>query len=209
MLKMFDRYILREIFPPFLIGLLVYSFVLLMNQILLLAELFIDKGVPLGVTVKIFVYLVPSVLAFALPMAVLMGILAGLSRMSSDSEVVAFKTLGISTRRLLRPVFMFAFGGWLVTSVLTLYLAPRANYKWVQTFAQSVLSKVQFKINPREFNEAIPKTVIFIQDITPDKNWQNIFVYSTSNAEEPKVILARRGQLNFLSGQEAGHPRAF
>jgi LPS export ABC transporter permease LptG/LPS export ABC transporter permease LptF len=202
MIKLFDRYILKEIFPPFLIGLLVYSFVLLMNQILLLSELFIDKGVPFGITVKIFVYLVPSVLAFALPMAVLMGILAGLSRMSSDSEVVAFKTLGISTRRLLWPVFIFAFGGWLVTSVLTLYLAPWANYKWVQTFAQSVLSKVQFKINPRDFNEAIPNTVIFIQDISRDNNWQNIFVYSTSNAEEPRVILARRGQLNFYPAQK-------
>ncbi len=202
MLKLFDRYVLREIFPPFLIGLLVYSFVLLMNQILLLSELFIDKGVSLDVTLRIFLYLVPSVLAFAVPMAVLMGILAGLSRLSSDSEVVAFKTLGISTRRLLWPVLIFAFGGWLVTSALTLYLAPRANYKWVQTFAQSVLSKVQLKINPRDFNEAIPNTVLFIQDISRDKTWQNIFVYSSAKADEPRVILSRRGQLNFYPAQK-------
>ena len=44
-LKFFDRYILQEIFPPFLIGLLLYTFVLLMNQILMLAEMFIAKGV--------------------------------------------------------------------------------------------------------------------------------------------------------------------
>src|SRR4030042_1608503 len=129
--------------------------------------------------------LIPAVLAFAVPMSVLMGILAGLSRLSSDSEVVAFRTLGIRNARLLWPVFLFPFAGWLITSVLTLYLAPRANYKWVQTLTRSVLSKVPFKINPREFNESIPQTVLFIQDITSDNRWENIFAYLSQNADEP------------------------
>jgi LPS export ABC transporter permease LptF/LPS export ABC transporter permease LptG len=198
MLKFFDRYLLKEIIPPFFIGLLIYSFVLLMNQIFLLSELFIAKGVSLPVVVQIFLYLVPSVLAFAVPMSVLMGILAGLGRLSSDSEIVAFRTLGIRNTRILRPVFVFALGGWLVTSFLALYLAPRANYKWVQTLTRSVLAKVQLKINPREFNEQIPQTVIFIQDITPENQWENIFVYLTQDPEEPRAIFARSGRLNFF-----------
>jgi LPS export ABC transporter permease LptG/LPS export ABC transporter permease LptF len=197
MLKYFDRYILREIIPPFLIGLLIYSFVLLMNQVFLLSELFIAKGVAFTAVTLIFAYLVPAVLAFAVPMSVLMGILAGLSRLSSDSEIIAFRTLGIRNSRILWPVFLFAFAGWLVTSGLTLYLAPRANYKWVQTLTRSVLSKVQFRINPREFNESIPQTVIFIQDITSDNRWENIFVYLTQKADEPRAIFARTGRLNF------------
>jgi LPS export ABC transporter permease LptF/LPS export ABC transporter permease LptG len=198
MLKFFDRYLLREIIPPFFIGLLIYSFVLLMNQVFLLADLFIAKGVALLVVIQIFLYLIPSILAFAVPMSVLMGILAGLGRLSSDSEIVAFRTLGIRNSRLLRPILIFAVGGWLVTSYLALYLAPRANYKWVQTLTQSVLAKVQLKINPREFNEQIPQTVIFIQDITPDNRWENIFVYLTHSAEEPRAIFARSGRLNFF-----------
>jgi len=197
MLKYFDRYLLREIIPPFFIGLLIYSFVLLMNQIFLLSELFIAKGVAFTSVTLIFVYLVPAVLAFAVPMSVLMGILAGLSRLSSDSEIIAFRTLGIRNSRILWPVFLFAFAGWLVTSCLTLYLAPRANYRWVQTLTRSVLSKVQFKINPREFNESIPQTVLFIQDITSDNRWENIFVYLTQKADEPRAIFARTGRLNF------------
>jgi LPS export ABC transporter permease LptF/LPS export ABC transporter permease LptG len=198
MLKFFDRYLLKEIIPPFFIGLLIYSFVLLMNQIFLLSELFIAKGVSLPIIVKIFLYLIPSVLAFAVPMSVLMGILAGLGRLSSDSEIVAFKTLGVRNTRILRPILIFAVGGWLVTSFLALYLAPRANYKWVQTLTRSVLAKVQLKINPREFNEQIPQTVIFIQDITPENQWENIFVYLTPSAEEPRAIFARTGRLNFF-----------
>jgi LPS export ABC transporter permease LptG/LPS export ABC transporter permease LptF len=200
MWKFFDRYLLKEIMPPFFIGLLIYSFVLLMNQIFLLSELFIAKGVSFGVVAQIFLYLVPSVLAFAIPMSVLMGILAGLSRLSSDSEIVAFRTLGIRNTRILWPVFLFALAGWLVTSYLTLYLAPRANYRWVQTLTKSVLSKVQLQINPREFNERIPQTVIFIQDISSDNRWENIFVYLTAAADEPRAIFARTGRLNFYPG---------
>jgi len=196
-IRFFDRYIVKEVIPPFFIGLLIATFVLLMNQILLLAELFITKGVAFGAAVKIFLYIIPAILAFTVPMAVLMGILAGLSRLSSDSEIVAFKTLGINYKRLLIPVFLFSIGGWLLTSFLTLYLAPRSNYRWVQTIAESVLTKVQFRINPREFNESIPNTVIFIQDITHEKEWKNIFIHFSNPPEEPRIILAKGGKLNF------------
>ena len=198
MLKFFDRYVLKEITPPFFLGLLVYSFVLLMNQVFILSELFIARGVSFSAVAQIFLYLIPSVLAFAVPMSVLMGILAGLSRLSSDSEIVAFRTLGIRNTRILWPVFLFAFGGWLVTSALTLYLAPRANYRWVQTLTKSVLSKVQLNVKAREFNESIPQTVLFIQDITSENRWKNVFVHLAEKAEENRVIFARSGRLNFF-----------
>jgi len=197
MFKFLDRYILKELIPPFFIGLLIYSFVLLMNQLLLLSELFVAKGVALSVTIQLLVYLVPSILAFTLPMAVLMGTLAGLARLSSDSEVVAFKTLGISYRRLLRPLLLFSFAGWLLTSLLTLYLVPYFNYKWVKTVMSSVLDKVQLKITPREFNDTIPHTVIFVQDIAQEKEWENIFIFFSDSPEESRVVLARKGRLNF------------
>lgn len=198
MLKFFDRYLLKEIVPPFFIGLLVYSFVLLMNQVFLLAELFIAKGVALGTVARIFFYLMPSVLAFTVPMGVLMGILAGLSRLSSDSEIIAFKSLGIPNTRLLRPILLFAGAGWLITSGLSLYLAPRANHLWVRTLTESVLAKVQFRINPREFNESIPRLVLFVQDITPENEWKNIFVHIAREGEEPRDIFARSGKLHFF-----------
>jgi len=195
--KFFDRYIIKEIIPPFFIGLLIYTFVLLMNQILQLSEIFITRGVSFRAAVEIFVYLIPSILAFTVPMAVLMGVLGGLGRLSSDSEIMAFKTLGISYRRLLRPVLIFSLCGWLLTSYLALYLAPHSNYKLVQTLYQSVLTKVQFKIHPREFNESIPNTVIFIQGITQERDWENIFIYFSDPPEEPRVISAKKGRLNF------------
>lgn len=201
MLKLFDRYVLKEIVPPFALGLLVYTFVLLMNQILILSEYFIDRGVPLKTVLSLLFYLIPSVLAFTVPMAVLMGILAGLSRMSSDTEITAFKTLGISNRRLLRPVLVFSLCGWLIASFLLLYSAPRANYRFVRTFVGSVLTRIQFTITPREFNETIPRSVLYIQDVAPDNTWENIFVHLAEEGRPPAVIFASRARMNVF-GQE-------
>ena len=138
--KLLDRYVLREVVPPFFIGLLLIVFVLLMNQVLLLAELFIDKGVPALEALRILGLLVPSILAFALPMAVLMGVLGGLARLSSDSEVVALQSLGVGPRRLGLPVLAFGLCGLLLTLPLALVLAPRANSAWVRTMSSSVPS---------------------------------------------------------------------
>lgn len=202
MLKPLDRYIFKELIPPFFLGLLVYTFVLLMNQILLLSEMFISRGVPLPIVLQLMVELLPSVLAFTLPMAVLMGILAGLSRLSTDSEIIAFKTLGISYSRLFQPIIIFSLVGWGLTSLFTLYLAPWGNYQWVKTLSSSLLTRAQIQMKPREFNEAIPSLVLYIQDISPDGEWKNIFLYSTKKPEEPRLVLAKKGEFVILEERD-------
>jgi LPS export ABC transporter permease LptG/LPS export ABC transporter permease LptF len=196
MLKSFDRYVLREVFPPFAVGLAIYTFVLLMNELLRAPELFIAKGVPLGTTLLLLVYLLPAVLSFTLPMSVLMGFLAGLGRLSSDSEIIAFRTLGISPARMLRPLAVFALGGWLLTSFLTMSLAPRFNFKWSQTFAKAVLNRVDLQFNPREFNETLAGMTLYIEEIRRDGSWGDVFVLFNDPPEEPRVVLAREGALH-------------
>ena len=202
MLKIFDRYILREIVPPFLVGLLVTTFVLLMNQILVLAELFIAKGVPAGVVARLLGWLIPSLLAFAVPMAVLTGVLGGLARLSADSEIVAFQTLGIGSRRLLRPLAVFGVASWIVASGLALFLAPRANFRWVRAMTDSVLARAELRINPLEFNETIAGTVLFVQNVDKDKSWQNVFAYLGKDPRNPRVVTARRGRINIFPGKK-------
>jgi len=202
MLKILDRYILKEVFPPFLVGLLVTAFVLLMNQVLILAELFIDRGVPAGVAARLFVFLVPSLLAFAVPMAVLTGILGGLARLSADSEIVAFRSLGIGAGRLARPLVLFGLAGWLATSALTLVLAPRANFLWVQEMKSSVLARATLRINPLEFSETIPKTVLFVENVDEKKQWQNVFAYLNKDPRAPRIVMARTGRIHFFPGDK-------
>ncbi|OGD13973.1 MAG: hypothetical protein A2W20_05965 [Candidatus Aminicenantes bacterium RBG_16_66_30] len=199
--KLLDRYVLREVVPPFFIGLLLIVFVLLMNQVLLLAELFIDKGVPALEALRILGLLVPSILAFALPMAVLMGVLGGLARLSSDSEVVALQSLGVGPRRLGLPVLAFGLGGLLLTLPLALVLAPRANSAWVRTMSSSVLARVRIKVGPLVFNESLPNIVFFVRETGRDERWRDVFAYMADDPADPRLVLARSGTIRLYPEQ--------
>jgi LPS export ABC transporter permease LptF/LPS export ABC transporter permease LptG len=196
--RILDRYVLRELAPPFLIGLLLVTFVLLMNQVLLLADLFIAKGVPAPEAVRILGLLLPSVLVFAAPMAVLMGVLGGLGRLSADSEIVALQSLGVGPRRLLRPVLFFGFCGFLLTLPLALIVAPRANHAWVKAMTGSVLGRVRLDVTPLEFNEALPNTVFFVQDVDRAGVWHNVFAYLNDDPALPRLAMARAGRIVLL-----------
>ncbi|MCK7478448.1 MAG: LptF/LptG family permease [Candidatus Moduliflexus flocculans] len=184
--RLIDRYVLREVVPPFLVGLLLVAFALLMNQVLLLAELFIDKGVPFFRALRILGLLVPSVLAFALPMAVLMGVLGGLARLSADSEIVAFQSLGVGERRLARPVAFFGLGAFLLTLPLALVLAPRANSAWVRAMTDSVIARVRLKVEPLVFNETMPGVVFFVRGVGPERHLaRRLRLHGPGSGESP------------------------
>ena len=91
MLKSFDKYVLREIASPFCLGLVVYTFTLLINMIFILSGTLIEKEASTLTVLEILIYMLPDFLSFTIPMSTLMGVLAGLSRMSTDSEIVAFR----------------------------------------------------------------------------------------------------------------------
>src|SRR5512135_248774 len=198
MLRLIDRYIVREIVPPFLIGLLLVTFVLLMDQILVLADLFIDKGVPLSVALRVLGLLVPSILVFALPMAVLMGVLGGLARLSADSEIVAFRTLGVGPRRLAQPLVLSGLGCFVLTLPLALYVAPRANHAWVRVMADSVLARVRLDVEPLEFNTALPDLVFMVREVGRDKVWHDVFAYLSKDPMRPRVVMARSGTVRLF-----------
>ena len=89
--KTLDRYLLREVLSPFLVGLVVYTFTLLINNVLLLSQALISKEASAATVLLILLYFLPALLSFTVPMATLMGVLSGLSRMSTDSEIVALR----------------------------------------------------------------------------------------------------------------------
>src|SRR5687767_3962826 len=108
MLKILDRYLLREIALPFAIALVVLTFMLMIPPILREAESFISKGVEWTIVVRAMSLLVPQALSLTIPMAVLIGILVGFGRLSADREFVAMQAGGVSLVRLLRPIALVA-----------------------------------------------------------------------------------------------------
>ncbi|MCP4219588.1 MAG: LPS export ABC transporter permease LptF, partial [bacterium] len=195
MLKSFDKYLLKEIASPFGVGLLVYTFTLLLNMVFILSERLIAKDVTALTILEILAYLVPDLMSFTIPMATLMGVLAGLSRLSSDSEIVAFKTMGVNNLRILRPIMIFSVAAWLVSSLMIMYLAPEGNYRYSQMNAKILISKSVADIKSRVFNKDFHPYIIYFNDLDHSTDeWMDVFLYSKKENESDTVILAERGK---------------
>jgi len=104
MLKILNRYILKEITLPFLMTILVFTFVLLIGKILQITDLMVNKGVNVLTVVKIVLFILPSFLTVTIPISLLIAVLIGLGRLSSDNEITAMKASGISLYQLLLPI---------------------------------------------------------------------------------------------------------
>ena len=115
-MRIIDRYVVREVIPPFLLALLVFTFVLIIPFIIDIAEQMIAKNVPAGTILRLMATLLPQALALTIPMALLIGLLVGLGRLSADREVVVMMACGISPYRLLQPVLVFSVVCWGLTS---------------------------------------------------------------------------------------------
>ncbi len=201
MFKTFDRYVLKEIASPFAIGFIVYTFTLLINQILILSYTLISKAATTETIFKILIYLLPDFLAFTIPMSTLMGVLAGLSRMSSDSEIIAFRTMGINNSRILKPILLFAFMTWLFSTWLIMYLAPEANFRFNQLYTHIGVSRAVSNIKPGTFYKEFPYYTLYFNDIDNRNNeWKDVFLYSRKDGGADTVILAESGQ--YVPGTE-------
>src|SRR5512143_375045 len=106
--RLLDGYIVREMLPPTAIGLLVFTFVLLIDQIPRLLAVLVARSADLATILRVFVNLLPSILAVTIPMAFLLGVLLAFGRLASDSEIVALRAVGVSPLRLLGPVTILA-----------------------------------------------------------------------------------------------------
>lgn len=195
-MKVLDRYLIREIVPSFLVALSFIVFLLFMNQIFYLVDVFISKDVPLLVAMKVLFYLLPAVVALALPLAFMAGVLGGLARLSSDGEIEALKVLGLSPRRVLKPVFILGLVFWLIGTSFTFWLMPAANYRWLQTMVNSVLTRITLEVEPGHFIESLPGRVLFVQAKEKDGTWRNVFVYQQKEPDKAQITLSRSGQLS-------------
>src|SRR5208337_5094155 len=125
-MRLLDRYVAREVVSHAALGLVVFTFVFFVPQLVRLMELIVRHSGSAWSVALLFLCTLPPVLGFTLPMAVLVGVLIGLGRLSADSEIVALHASGVSLRRLLLPVGFVAAASALATLVMTMVLRPVA-----------------------------------------------------------------------------------
>jgi len=190
-MRILDRYIVREVFRHAFLGLVVFTFVFFVPQLVRLMSLFVRHSGSGSQILKLFLCIFPGVFTFTIPMAVLIGVLLGLGRMSADSEIIALTALGIGRRRILLPVGVLALAGALATLVMSLWLGPAALRTLRSLEADLIASQVSFQVQPRVFDERFPPFVLYINDVSASgTQWHGVFLAEAGRENGSRVTLA-------------------
>jgi LPS export ABC transporter permease LptF/LPS export ABC transporter permease LptG len=192
-----DRYVVAEVLPPTGLGLVLFSFILMLNHITQLTGLLIARGADLPTILRIFLNLLPSVLATTIPMAFLLGVLLAFGRLASDSEIVALRASGVSAAQMLRPVLVLSAVAATITFYVLAVSLPAANQAFREVYYSLVVSKARSGVKPRVFtDDLVPGLVLYVSDVPAETGeWTDVFIHDGRDPQRPRAILARTGRL--------------
>ncbi|MBI2605136.1 MAG: LPS export ABC transporter permease LptF [Deltaproteobacteria bacterium] len=191
-----SRYILAEVFTPFMGGFLFFMFVFLMFQLVRLADFFINHGVGLWLLTKLTVYISAAFLPVVLPVSFLVAILVGFGRLSADSEVVAFKASGLSLLKMYLPVGFLSLAVAAAIFYLTNYFIPWGNYQFKRTLVRIGSTKAVANLREGTFTEGFFDLLVYVDKVDAEHNaLKGVFIYDERDHRNPNTILARDGQM--------------
>lgn len=187
-----NAYVVSEVLPPVLYGLLAFSFVLLIGRIVKLVELVVTRGVPMLQILKLFALIVPTFLEMTVPMALLLGIFLGLGRLSSDQEILALKANGVSPAQILLPIATIGLTVSLITFLLTAVARPAANLALKKELYNIAKSHVGTALREKVFNDDIPKVLIYVDEvIPPGDTFQGVLLVDRRTPDREGIIFGK------------------
>ncbi len=192
--RILTRYILREVVSHAALGLAVFTFVIFMREVGHILELVVRNSAPLPGIAEVFFLTLPTAFTITIPMAVLVGILIGLSRLAADSEITAMRASGIGVSAFVRIVMLFAVVALGLSIYNNLWLAPRSAAALDRLQNSLKSSQASFEIQPRVFYEDFKNYVLYVQDVQASGGhavWKNVLLADLSDAQSPKVTLAK------------------
>ena len=198
-MRIFTRYILREITSYALLGGVLFTFMLFMRYLLPLMELAVRGVASPADILRLIGYLLPNFFTLTLPMAVLVGILLGLSRLAADSEITAMRASGMGVMSFIRIVSIVAIFAWGLGLFNSLYVAPRAAQALLRYEDESKNSQASIEVQPAVFYEDFKNYVLYIQDAIPGANgtalWKHVFLADLTTPASPHIITSEEAMV--------------
>lgn len=194
-MRIIDRYVIRQVLWPLFIGLLIFTFILIIPYLIEIAEDLIAKGVSTRVIVRAMGTLLPQALGVTIPMSLLLGLLIGFGRLSADREFVALQACGVSLMRLLRPVAVLSVAAWVANTYVLLYAIPSANQTYREIAFNILAERAEGEVKPRVFFEEFPDLVLYVREVPPTGGWIDVFMADNRPGQPASIYLARRGRV--------------
>jgi lipopolysaccharide export system permease protein len=190
-MKVLDRYLLAEMLGPFFVGVVGFILVLAVDLLFTMADLIINKGVPLWAVLKLMIYKLPSLLVMTCPVSTLFGTAMALGRLSKDNEIVALRTSGVTLNRIAVPILAVGFAVSLVSFITNEKIVPHANYVSSNIIRQIIYKQPLPEVKDNVFFKDAQNRYYYARRVDMKKKvMENVMVYEVVGLKFPRVILA-------------------
>jgi lipopolysaccharide export system permease protein len=102
-MRLVDWLIVRELLPPLLFGVGLFTTLIFAGGYVFMITEYAVKGIPLVQVVELAALYLPQIAVKTLPMGMLLAVLLGFGRLSSDWEITALRAAGVSLYRMMAP----------------------------------------------------------------------------------------------------------
>ena len=192
-MRILTRYILREVSSHALLGGVLFTFVLFTSRLDKILEIVVRNSASLADVTRLILYFLPETLIFTIPMAVLVGIMLGLSRLASDSEITAMRASGMGALDFVRVVSLVSFAALAMGLANSLYIAPHAAARLLRLEDSLKYAQASFEVQPRVFDENFRNMVLYVQDVRPAPGaalWRHVFLADLTEPATPRITTA-------------------
>ncbi len=205
-MRILGRYIFREILVSSVLGTLLATFVTFLQRADRLFAILVGSNAKVKSVAALFAWAIPPLLPLTIPFGVLVGILIGLGRLSSDGEIIAMRAAGVSSRKVIAPVLFFATLGVGLAGFASLRLTPLAARESARILDEIAATQLSADVPARVFDESFPNHILYIGDVRGTGGalavWNHVFIADITppaqraaglkdKADGPMVTVAR------------------
>ena len=200
-MRILRNYILKECLLPFVIAISVLTGVFMLGYLPQLADKVINKGVPLASISSVFIYYIPILLGYTLPVACLVTVLLTFGRMSAENEILAMRTSGITLRRLLFPLIVVGIALSLTVYILNDRVIPAAYDAQSRVLQQTGSKNPSAILEAGSFINAFDKYIVFIYRIDNNRLY-GVRIYQPHPDKPTRTIIAQEGEFVRVPSQD-------
>lgn len=200
-MKTLHLYLLRQCLATLCMTVMVFTFVLIAGNLLKeVLGLLVSGQVSLFLVIKSLLLLIPWVMAFALPISMLMSGLMVFGRFSADQEYTAARSAGISLLSLVSPVLVLALLMTGVCAWFNLKISPSSRVAYKQIFAEQLTNLATF-IPEGRYIDFTDEFVLYVSKVRGN-NLFNIRFYQFSKGQKMLDVFAKSGRLIHEEGDD-------
>lgn len=194
MLKILDRYLLRELVAPFLFCVTLVFLLLVPTLLFNLTDLMVKTGASVSTIGKLMLYNVPTIFVMAFPVSFLAAALLSIGRMSRDFEIIAMRAMGLGLRRIIRPIIFASLVVSGLAFAINEGLVPPAKAKLKTTIQEMLKGLQKPPIRPNTFFQGTNNRHFYIQEVSPQGVMKGVFIFDKTKDGFPQVIQAEQAR---------------